>query len=80
VKTVVGSEEVAPGGGGLDRQAVAESQRDLEAWSPGGRGSSARQSLLREKFKGVVRLAVRDTRKAVWKLAAPGGTCPPPGE
>jgi len=29
---------------------------------------------------GAVRLAVRDTRQAVWKLAAPGGTCPPPGD
>ena len=27
-----------------------------------------------------MRLAVRDTRQAVWKLAAPGGTCPPPGD
>jgi len=31
-------------------------------------------------LKGVVRLAVRDTRQVVWELAAPGGTCPPPGE
>jgi len=31
-------------------------------------------------LKGIVRLAVRDTRQAVWELAAPGGTCPPPGD
>jgi len=31
VKTVVESEEVTLGGGGLDCQVVAESQRDLEA-------------------------------------------------
>jgi len=49
----------------------------VSAWR---QSSSARRSLLRENFKGTVRLAVRDTRKAVWKLAAPGGTCPPPGD
>ena len=27
-----------------------------------------------------MRLAVRDTRQAVWKLVASGGTCPPPGD
>ena len=29
---------------------------------------------------GAWRLAARVPRQAVWKLAAPGGTCPPPGE
>ena len=32
MKTAVGSEEVVPGSGGLNPQAVAKSQRDLEAW------------------------------------------------
>jgi len=31
-------------------------------------------------FLGAWRLAVRDTRQAVWELAAPSGTCPPPGD
>ena len=31
-------------------------------------------------FLGAWRLAIRDTRQAVWELAAPGGTCPPLGD
>ena len=33
-----------------------------------------------ENFLSVVRLAVYDTRQVVWELAAPSGTCPPPGD
>jgi len=29
---------------------------------------------------GAWRLAARVPRQAVWKLAAPSGTCPPPGD
>jgi len=31
-------------------------------------------------FGGAWRLAARVPRQAVWKLAVPGGTCPPPGD
>ncbi|QCD92887.1 hypothetical protein DEO72_LG5g956 [Vigna unguiculata] len=49
----------------LDHQVVAGSQWGLGAWCAGGGGSFARRSLLREKFKGTVRLTVHDTRQAV---------------
>ncbi|QCE15388.1 hypothetical protein DEO72_LG11g2399 [Vigna unguiculata] len=50
------------------------------AWAPGSEVPSARRNLQQGRTIGAVRLAVRDTRQAVWELAAPGGTCPLPGD
>jgi len=50
------------------------------AWAPGGEVPSARRNQQRGRTISAVRLAVRDTRQAVWELAAPGCTCPPPGD
>ena len=62
------------------RQAIAGQQRVTGWRAPGGEGSTARRYLRRDGFWGVVRLAVRDTRQAVWELAVPSGTCPLPGD
>jgi len=64
---------LGPLGDGL----VIEGNWVADAW---GEGNTARRYLLRDGFWGAVRLEVRDTRQAVWELAAPDGTCPPPGD
>ena len=50
------------------------------ARAPGGEVPSARRNLQRGRTIATMRLAARDNRQAVWELAAPGGTCPPPGD
>ncbi|QCD96533.1 hypothetical protein DEO72_LG6g1238 [Vigna unguiculata] len=58
---------------GLAARRSRSSRDTAEAVPPSGR-------CCENNLKGIVRLAVRDTRQAVWELAAPGGTCPPPGD
>jgi len=62
------------------RQANAINQRVTSTCAPSGEDLSARRYLQRGWIWGVVRLAVRVNRQTVWKLAAPNGTCPPPGD
>jgi len=62
-KTSMRCTVMAPGGGTWNARRDHSGVSRLGA--PGGGGSSARRSLLREKFKGIVRLAVRDTRQVV---------------